>query len=161
MVEVVPRYPHLGPEEAKIWHKFLATTDLNFIKIEYDVHVGTGYIPDYLMKEYLRRKEQYEKGIITYKEFHEIEAVVKSITALTQLRIDAVGETEKNIWIFEVKPRAGRSALGQLESYHYWYVRQFRPSKPVRLAVVCYDDDKNLEPIFQSKGIEVFRVPLL
>jgi len=161
MVEVVPRYPHLGPEEAKIWHKFLATTKLNFIRIDYDVHVGTGYIPDYLMKEYLRRKEQYEKGLITYKEFHEIEAVVKSITALTQLRIDAVGETEREIWIFEVKPRAGRSALGQLEAYRFWYIRQFRPSKPVRLAVVCYDVDKNLEPIFASKGIEVFRVPLL
>lgn len=160
-MQVVPRYPHMGPEEAKIWHKFLAITDLNFIRIEYDVHVGTGYIPDYLMKEYLRRKEQYEKGIITYKEFHEIEAVVKSITALTQLRIDAVGETDREIWIFEVKPRAGRSALGQLEAYRFWYVRQFRPSKPVRLAVVCYDVDKNLEPIFQSKGIEVFRVPLL
>lgn len=160
-MQVVPRYPHMGPEECRIWHKFLATTKLNFIRIDYDVHVGTGYIPDYLMKEYLRRKEQYEKGIITYEEFHEIEAVVKSITALTQLRIDAVGETDREIWIFEVKPRAGRSALGQLEAYRFWYVRQFRPAKPVRLAVVCYDVDKNLEPIFASKGIEVFRVPLL
>jgi len=161
MAEVIPRYPHMGPEESKIWHKFLSITDLNFIRIDYDVHVGTGYLPEYLMREYLRRKEQYEKGLITYREFREIEAVIESITALTQLRIDAVGETDKHIWIFEVKPRAGRSALGQLESYHYWYIRQYRPTKPVRLAVVCYEVDANLEPIFRSKGIEIFKVPLL
>ncbi len=157
---VFPRYPHMGPEEAKIWDKFLAMTKLNFIRIDYDVHVGTGYLPEYLEKEYIRKKELYEQGKITKEEFGEIEAVVKSITALTQLRIDAVGETDREIWIFEVKPRAGRSALGQLESYRYWYIRQFRPSKPVRLATVSYEVDKNLEPIFKSKGIENFTVPL-
>jgi len=111
-------------------------------------------------EEYLRKKELYEKGLITYDEFKITESILKSTTALTQLRIDAVGETDDKVWIFEVKPRAGRSALGQLESYYYWYVRQFRPSKPVRLAVVCYEVDANLEPIFRSKGIEIFKVPL-
>jgi len=159
-VEVFVRYPHMGPEESKIWHKFLSLTSLNFIKINYDVHVGTGYVPKYLQDEFLRKKELYEKGLITYDEFKITESILKSTTALTQLRIDAVGETDDKVWIFEVKPRAGRSALGQLESYYYWYVRQFRPSKPVRLAVVCYEVDANLEPIFKSKGIEVFRVPL-
>ena len=157
---VIPRYPPMGPEEVKIWHKFLGMTNLNFIRLDYDVHVGTGYVPENLSREYLRKKELYERGIITKEEFEEIEAIIKSVTALTQLRIDAVGETDREIWIFEVKPRAGRSALGQLESYRYWYIRQFRPSKPVRLATVSYDVDKNLEPIFKSKGIENFIVPL-
>lgn len=112
-----------------------------------------------MYEEWRQKRKLYEKGLITREELEEVEAVIKSVTALTQLRIDAVCETEDAIWIFEIKPRAGRSALGQLESYHYWYVRQYRPSKPVRLAVVCYEVDKNLEPIFQSKGIYIFRVP--
>lgn len=159
MARYIVRYPHMGPEESLIWHKFLATTPLDFIRIEYDVHVGTGYVPSSLYEEWRQKRKLYEKGLITREELEEVEAVIKSVTALTQLRIDAVCETEDAIWIFEIKPRAGRSALGQLESYHYWYVRQYRPSKPVRLAVVCYEVDKNLEPIFQSKGIYIFRVP--
>ena len=149
----------MGPEESKIWHKFLALTDLNFIRINYDVRVGTGYIPEHLMREYLERKELYEKGMIDYEKLREIEAVVESVRALTQLRIDVVAETDRHIWIFEVKPRAGRSALGQLESYHFWYIRQYRPTKPVRLACVCYEVDRNLEPIFNLRGIAIFRVP--
>jgi len=159
-MQVIPRYPHMGPEESRIWHKFLSLTKLNFIRIDYDVRVGTGYLPKYLQDEYMRKKELYEKGLITYDELKITESIIKSTTALTQLRIDAVGETEKNIWIFEVKGRAGKGALGQLESYHYWYLRQYKPTKPVRLAVVCYEVDANLEPIFKSKGIEIFQVPL-
>ncbi|MHC1600500.1 MAG: hypothetical protein ACXQS5_06760 [Candidatus Methanospirareceae archaeon] len=78
--------------------------------------------------------------------------------ALTQLRIDAVGETPREIWIFEVKPRAGRSALGQLESYGYWYIRQYAPRKPVKLAVVCESIDPNMPDVFREHGIEVFVV---
>jgi len=159
MVRYLIRYPHMGPEESKIWHKFLAITNLNFIRINYDVRVGPGYVPESLMNEYLRKKELYEKGLISEDELKITEAIIKSAQALTQLRIDAVGETDKNIWIFEVKPRAGRSALGQLESYYYWYIRQYRPRKPVRLGVVCYEVDPNLEPIFHSKNIAIFKVP--
>jgi len=48
-IRVRPRYPHMGPIESEIWHKFLAVTELNFIRINYDVSVGRGYIPAYLM----------------------------------------------------------------------------------------------------------------
>lgn len=159
MRAIIPRYPHMGPQESIIWHKFLALTTLNFIKLEYDVAVGAGYVPEHYIEEWRKRRELYEKGLITYEQLREIEAVIESISYLTKLRIDVVGETKSEIWIFEVKPRAGRSALGQLESYHFWYVRQYRPTKPVRLAVVCYEVDKNLEPIFQERGIRVFTVP--
>jgi len=157
--KILPRYPHMGPQEAIIWHKFLAMNILDFIKIEYDVRVGTGYLPKWLEMEYEDKVRLYEKGLITRKELEVTEAIIKSVTSLTKLRIDAVGETKDAIWIFEVKPRAGRSALGQLESYYYWYVRQYRPRKPVRLACVCYEVDPNLEPIFRSKGIYIFKVP--
>lgn len=157
-VRIFPRYPHMGPEESKIWHKFLATADLNFVRINYDVRVGVGVIPKSLEEEYLRRKELYEKGLIDYRSLREIEAQIESVKALTQLRIDVVAETADKIYIIEVKPRAGRSALGQLESYYFWYLQQYRPTKPVSLAVVCYEVDRNLEPIFFSKGIVIFKV---
>ena len=156
---VIPRYPHMGPTENEIWHKFLATTPLRFINIQYDVRVGTGFIPKWLEEEYEMKKKLYEQGLISRKDLEVVESIIKSVSALTKLRIDAVGETEKEIWIFEVKPRAGRSALGQLESYYWWYIRQYKPTKPVRLACVCYEVDYNLQPIFASRGIRIFRVP--
>ncbi|MCD6590287.1 hypothetical protein J7K74_03850 [Candidatus Woesearchaeota archaeon] len=126
----------MGPMEKVIWDKFLLTTPLKFIKIEYDVRVGPGYVP----------KEKYP------------EYIIRMAKALTQLRIDAVGHQKERIWIFEVKPRAGRSALGQLESYRYWYIKDYKPTKPVQLAVVAYYIDPNLEPIFEHRGIYVFLV---
>ena len=158
-VAVFPRYPHLGPEEAKIWHRFLTITNLEFIRIDYDVRVGIGYIPKWLEIEYRKKLEMYEQGLIDRRELELVESTIKSIRSLTQLRIDVVAETKEHIWIFEVKPRAGRSALGQLESYYFWYLKQFRPSKPVRLGCVCYEVDVNLEPIFASRGIHIFKVP--
>ncbi len=155
---IFPRYPHMGPMEAQIWHKFLATTDLKIININYDVRVGTGAVPKDIMDEYQRRLELYNKGLATLDYVKEYESIIKSITALTQLRIDVVAETPDEIFIIEVKPRAGRSALGQLESYHFWYLKQFSPTKPVRLAVVCIDVDRNVEPIFIQRGIRIFKV---
>jgi len=157
-IRIRPRYPHMGPIESEIWHRFLALTELHFINIQYDVSVGIGVIPEDLQKEYLRRRELYEKGLIDYRTLRETEAIVESISYLTKLRIDVVAETEDEVWIIEVKPRAGRSALGQLESYHFWYVRQYHPIKPVRLACVCYEVDRNVEPLFTTRGIKIFRV---
>lgn len=130
------RYPHMGPKEAEIWTRFLLTTKMRFIDIWYDVRVGPGFDPGPTYDETIRRMA----------------------IQLTQLRIDAVGETEHEIWIFEVKPRAGRSALGQLTSYAYWYMRQKKPSKPLRLAVVCEDVDPNMPDVYRSRGIEIFKV---
>lgn len=158
-IRVIPRYPHMGPQESIIWHKFLAMNIIQFDRIEYDVRVGTGFIPKWLEEEYKAKRKLYEQGLISYRELEITEATLKSISALTKLRIDAVGYTKDSIWIFEVKPRAGRSALGQLESYYYWFLRQRKPDKPVRLAVVCYEVDPNLRPIFEAKGIRVFTVP--
>ena len=129
-------YPHMGPKENEIWTKFLLTTKMCFVRVDYDVRVGPGYDPGPTFDETIRRMA----------------------IALTQLRIDAVGETEHEVWIFEVKPRAGRSALGQLSAYGYWYVRQYHPAKPVRLAVVCESVDPNMPPVYAERGIEIFKV---
>jgi len=159
VMRVFPRYPHMGPEESKIWHRFLSATRMRFTRIDYDVRGGTGYIPSWLEREYRTKLELYEKGLITQRDLELTEATLKSTQALTQLRIDVVAETDDAIWILEVKPRAGRSALGQLEAYYFWFMKQFRPAKRVRLGVVCYEVDRNMEPIFASRGIAIFKVP--
>ena len=131
-----PRYPHMGPIEAMIWTDFLRKTNLEFINIEYDVKVGPGNIPPGM--EDIARETGFD--------------------ILTKLRIDAVGETKNEIWVFEVKYRAGRSALGQLIAYADWFMYEYSPKKPLRLAVVCRQVDNNMIEPFRRRGIEIFIV---
>ena len=133
---IQPRYPHMGPIEARIWSAFLEGTDLTFTKIEYDVRVGPGNMPSYSLPE-------------------DIANMWKS---LTQLRIDAVGHRVGEIWIFEVKPRAGRSGLGQLLAYKTWYQHDYKPMKPIRLGIVCQEIDQNMIEVYKSYGIDIFQV---
>ena len=85
-------YPHMLADEARIWTKFLQTTQLDFQKITYDVHLGQGILP-------VPGEPDFMKDLKL---------------AVTRKRVDAVGETAEDIWIFEVKPRIGMSAIGQL-----------------------------------------------
>jgi len=146
------------PNEKAIWDRFLLTTKMKFAWIRYDVKVGTGCPPPWASEELIREalrliEEDREppKGAIEL-------AIVKSALSLTMLRIDAVARAEDGYWIFEVKPRAGRSALGQLVSYGWWYHRMHPEHHPLYLACVCAEVDRNLEPIFAERGIRVFVV---
>jgi len=133
---VMPFYPHMSPQEKELWDRFLQTTDLTFYAIEYDLRIGPGYVPAWLKEPYL----------------------IRMAKAITQLRIDAVGYRRAEIWIFEVKPRAGRSALGQLEAYAYWFEMEKRPALPLRLACVSREVDANMIQLFRARAIQIFLV---
>jgi len=130
------RYPGMKPAESEIFTRFLMETDLTFTKIEYNVRVGLGYDPG----------PQYPENIR------------KMMIQLTQLRIDAVGHRKDEIWLFEVKLRAGMSAIGQLISYAEWYRAQYKPKKPIRLGVIAEYYDPNVLPIYETRGISLFLV---
>ena len=133
---IMPKYPHMGPEEAAIWSDFLRKTNLEFIAIEYDVRVGPPNVPPHLMDL----------------------AEATGMDVLTRLRIDAVGHTKNEIWLFEVKHKIGRSALGQLLEYGDWYVHDFSPTKPVRLAAVGRVTDPSTMESFRRRGMYIFLV---
>lgn len=153
------KYPHMGPYEAYIWDEFLRKTKLKFIRIDYDVRVGVPNVPDWLIEKLRKLEQQLKQGDESVRrEYEVVKATYESFSALTKLRIDAVGETENEVWIFEVKPRAGRTALGQLLAYVDWYRRDFRPTKPLRAACVCIAVDPSLKPVFDRYGIQIFNV---
>jgi len=131
-----PTYPHMGPEEARIWTDYLRKNIVEFIDVEYDVRVGPPNVPDELMDL----------------------ARATGIDVLTRLRIDAVGHTKDEVWIHEVKHKIGRSALGQLIEYGDWYVRDFQPTKVVRLVAVGRQTDRATIESFRSRGILIFLV---
>ena len=132
----VPRYEHMLPDERSIWHRFIVPRESNFIRIIYDLHLGEGTIPPPGASE-------------------QVKAVV---AATSRKRVDAIGETPADITIFEVKQRAGMSALGQLLNYRALYLKEYNPRKPVRLAVVCERLEPDILPTFRSYGIDLFIV---
>ena len=121
------------PLERPIWRRFLERTDLVFVRLEYDLHLGRGSPIDPSWPEWL----------------------VRQVRAVSRKRVDVVGHTASEVIIFEVKPRAGMSALGQCLSYRELYVREKAPTLPVRMMVVCERVEPDVPVVFERYGVEV------
>jgi len=136
MVQPPIRYPHMLPVEAEIWDKFLKIRQPPFESLEYDVHVGdVPPIPETL-PEYLRGMFQ----------------------SVYSKRIDVVAHDPDVIYVIEVKPRAGLSALGQCLAYKYLYERDFKPDKPVQMRIVCEREEPNIREIAEQQGVYIWKV---
>ena len=129
-------YPHMLPDEARIWTKFLQTTHLDFIRIDYDVHLGQGMPP--------------LPG--------EPEFIIHLKSAVTRKRVDAVAETADDIWIFEVKPRIGMSAFGQLVNYFELYQAEYHPAKGVMLAAIGESQAPDIQRAFDLYAVNILLV---
>jgi len=123
-------------DEARIWTRFLGATDLVFENITYDLHLGAGVLPLPGDPEYMKRL----------------------LSAVTKKRVDALGETRDNIWIFEIKPRISMSALGQLVTYFELYQDEHRPVKPVQLAAVGEREAPDIRAAFDLYAVNIILV---
>lgn len=132
----MPKYPHMMPNEEPIWDKFLAIYGHQWEAFDYDVRVGRGVDPGPDYEPEWRRLAQL----------------------LTQKRIDAVGYRKGEIWIFEVKPYGGLSALGQLLAYEVLYRETYNPKETIKLALVTGRINQDELTAYRAHGIEVFVV---
>ena len=130
------KYPHLLPNEVRIWDKFLELMGKKWYRFEYDIRVGKGIDPGPTVPEPWRS------------------LAIK----LTQKRIDAIGYAEDGIWIFEVKPDASLGALGQVLSYKYLYERDFKPELPVNLAIVTNRTFPDEKEIYRHYNVRYFEI---
>ncbi len=122
--------------EAEIWTRFLRQTELEFLDITYDLHLGKGvpWLP--VEPEYMKRLK----------------------LAVTRKRVDAVAETADDVWIFEVKPRIGLSALGQLLAYFELYQREYGADQSIMLGAVGYDIEPDIQETFELHAVNTFLV---
>jgi hypothetical protein len=134
IIEPKIKYPHMLPAEAEIWDRFLKIRQPPFINLEYDVHVGDTPIPPATLPDYLR-------GMY--------DSVMKK-------RIDVVAHDTDVIYVIEVKPRAGMSALGQVLAYKYLYTRDFSPGKPVEMRIVSEREEPNIREIAEPLGVYIW-----
>ena len=112
--ELLSKYPHMFPLDIAIWERFLVAYGSDYLNFSYDVKVGSGSpVPAGTPENYARMQE-----------------------VLSKYRIDAVGFRSNEIDIIEVKPDAGTIAIGQVVAYTTLYLRDIKPSLPVRGVIV-------------------------
>ena len=127
------QFPHLLPLERPIWARYLAGTSEEFLSLVYDLHLGEGAPVD----------EAWSEGTAAI------------VAAVSRKRVDVIGETAGAVIIFEVKPRAGMGAMGQLLNYRELYLKEHRVRKPVRMVVVCERVEPDVLGTYGQYGIEV------
>lgn len=130
------KYPHMLAREERIWDAYLEQYGTPPGRIEYDVHLGQGAAVEEEWPEWMK----------------------KMVKALSCKRADVIAETAMEVRIFEVKPRAGLSAVGQLLGYEALWFKQRGSWKPVTLVCVCEDVAPDMEDVFDYYKIEVVQV---
>lgn len=98
-----------------LWSEFIKRNGKDFESFDYDLPVGDG--------------SPVEVDTPTW--------LAKDWSDLTKKRIDAVGYRTNGAALFEVKPRAGTSALGQLLTYQELFKISFPRTTIISLNVVC------------------------
>lgn len=132
----MPKYPHMSPGEEKLWERYLAWCPYAFSALTYDLHLGDSAPLDPTWQPWL----------------------VNLVLATSRKRVDVIGETDKEIIIYEVKERAGMNALGQLLCYEALYREEYHPTKPIRKAVITDRLPPNMEVLFPQFNVEVILV---
>ena len=112
------KYPHLRPEDIKVWEAFIDSHPDFYSSVDYDVKVGEG-------RDYSSKPDDVFR---------------KDLELLSKKRIDVVGYRNNVIDVIELKPKAGPRALGQAVSYASLYRLTFKPEKNV-LPVIITDEE--------------------
>lgn len=116
-------FPHLLPDDIKVWKRFLLNFGDNYTHFDYDVRVGYGRDPG-----------------------SDFDIKIRSMAIdLSQRRIDAVGHTVNHLDIIEITHSAGLTAIGQLLSYPILYGHMFNPSIPLVPVLVCAEIQTDIE----------------
>ncbi len=93
------KYPHMSVADTAIWNRYIEKFPTAYDSCEYDFHVG----------EPPKFNTLYDDGSD------------KNQDKLYRLRIDVVAHKDGKTCIIEIKPSAGPSSIGQLNTYARFY----------------------------------------
>lgn len=129
-------YPHMKPNDIRIWEKYVRANPGQFISCDYDIPVGP--TPDWLDDQ--------------------ADAVGMKQGILYRKKIDVVAYAPDYIALIEVKPRAGSSALGQILGYVLMYKDDFKPTSRIVPMVVTDRCSNGYDVIFARHGVALIEV---
>lgn len=128
--------PHLLEVDVPVWYEFLNHHAPDVVKLYYDVYVGGhDFTPEQL-------KDPFQR--MWYRN--------------TAKRIDAVIETENEVWLIEVATYLAIRAIGQAMSYQVLWSQDPKIDKIERPVLVGKYMDADLLGVAGKLGIRVFLV---
>lgn len=132
---VMPHYPHMLPEERRIWTRFLESKVVEMGRVWYDVHVG--------------KELALPEGT---------SALQRQISAgITRKRIDVVCSLADVFWVVKIKPRADMHAMGEILTHVRLFCIEYSMTEEVVPVIVCDDVDEDLYYEFEEFGIMVYK----
>lgn len=131
------RPPHMLDQDIPVWYRFLDDYGHMFIKLYYDVFVGGPW--------YSKKKLE--------------DPLFYMWRALTAKRIDALGETEKELFLIEVNSDPGLRAVGQIQVYAKLWSEDPKINKPIVKVLVCAVVDPDLLSAAASFDIQTYVMP--
>lgn len=134
--KILAKYPHLRPEDVRIWEKFIRKYPNFFGNVSYDVKVGKGR--DYSMYPESKIREDMEY--------------------LSKKRIDVVGYSNGSIYVIELKPRASMSAVGQALSLAELMRDEVGPEKRVVPVIITDEEVPDIKDLCSRMGVLYFLV---
>ncbi len=131
------RPPHMLDQDIPVWYRFLEKYGYLFEKLYYDVFVGGPW---------------YSKEKLA-------DPLLYMWRALNAKRIDALGETEKELFLIEVNTNPGLRAVGQLQVYGKLWSEDPKLNKPIVKVLVCAVVDPDLLSAAASFDIQTYVMP--
>jgi hypothetical protein len=128
-------YPHMSKHDRALWTRFLEGHAVRFLGFYYDVAMGGADLAGFNLPEPEALGARYN----------------------TALKIDAVGITETEAWIIEVRPEATVSALGAALAYSLVAERDRVFEQTIRAAVLCEYMQSDVAWCCAQLGVAVLR----
>lgn len=126
-------YPHMSVKDTEIWNRFIAKFPTEFLTCQYDFHIGEPPPFNTLMDDDTDLNQD----------------------KLYRLRIDVVAVSKDRIYVIEIKPNAGPSAIGQLQSYASLYERDENPKMPVEMILITDREVPNMDFLCKDAKIKL------
>ena len=126
-------YPHMMPYDVAIWERFIEQFPNAYDYVQYDVKVGSAPKHDTIVNP-----DTGGDSINLYKK-----------------KIDVVAYKGDQIDIIELKPKAGPSALGQVQGYGILYKAEFSPPVEPKLVVITDQLGNDMGLLAHSMGVQL------
>lgn len=133
------KYPHLLPEDARLWNDFQILNQPDHHTFMYDVAVGPGRDPGSEFPNNIRLMA----------------------LQLSKRRLDVVGIKPEYVEIFELTQSAGLKAAGQAIVYPHMLRVTWQLSTPIVTTILCRECQDDISEVMKAFQIELIVVPTI
>lgn len=134
--KILYSYPHLGASEKALWDRFIIKFPKAYDSVIYDLALGRGIV----IPEDASGK------------------LIDNLHYLSRYKIDIVGFKGNSVDIIEVKPRAGATAIGQLQHYKNLYQGYIDPNSKPNMILLTDVLRTDLPITTQQTGVKVILI---